>query len=62
MVKLINKLTHTPMWVAESRVEEYLAAGHTRPESPKAKPAEVEESEEKPKKATPKKKPATRKR
>lgn len=60
MVKLINKLTHTPMWVAESRVEEYLAAGHTRPESPKAKPAEVEESEEKPKKAT--KKPATRKR
>lgn len=57
MVKLINKLTHTPMWVAESRVEEYLEAGHTRPESPKAKPAEVEESEEKPKK-----KPATRKR
>ena len=60
MVKLINKLTHTPMWVAESRVEEYLAAGHTRPESPKAEPAEVEE--EKPKKAAPKKKPATRKR
>lgn len=62
MVKLINKLTHTPMWVAESRVEEYLAAGHTRPESPKAEPAEVEEPQEKPKKAAPKKKPATRKR
>lgn len=28
MVKLINKWTGAEMWVAENRVEEYLAAGH----------------------------------
>lgn len=28
MVKFINRLTGTTMWVAEDRVEEYKAAGH----------------------------------
>lgn len=28
MIKLINKVTNTPMWVADDRVEEYKAAGH----------------------------------
>lgn len=28
MVKFINRLTGTEMWVAEDRVEEYKAAGH----------------------------------
>lgn len=28
MVKMIDRLTGTDMWVAESRVDEYLAAGH----------------------------------
>ena len=28
MIKLINKFTGTEMYVAENRVEEYLAAGH----------------------------------
>lgn len=28
MVKFVNALTGGPMWVHESRVEEYLAAGH----------------------------------
>ena len=28
MIKLINKHTNTPMWVADERKDEYLAAGH----------------------------------
>ncbi len=28
MIKLINRLTGGDMWVHESRVDEYLAAGH----------------------------------
>ena len=28
MVKFINRLTGTEMWVAEDRAEEYKAAGH----------------------------------
>lgn len=28
MIKLINKLTGTEMWVANDRAVEYLAAGH----------------------------------
>lgn len=28
MVKFINRLTLGEMWVAEDRVEEYIAAGH----------------------------------
>lgn len=29
MVKLINRHTGTEMWVAEARLDDYLAAGHT---------------------------------
>jgi len=46
VVKLINKFTGSPMWVAESRLEEYLAVGHQKPSAkaaPKAeKPIEAE--------------------
>lgn len=38
MVQFVNKLTGTVMWVAESRVEEYKAAGH-KPVVPDAEPA-----------------------
>jgi len=31
MIKFINKITGTEMWVAEDRAEEYLAAGHKKP-------------------------------
>lgn len=40
MVKLVNRTTGTIMWVHESRLEEYLAAGHclaAPPEKPKRK-------------------------
>ncbi len=29
MIEFINRITGTRMWVAENRVEEYKAAGHT---------------------------------
>lgn len=48
MVKMINGLLGTEMWVAEERVEEYRAAGHKLAASD-TKPAE------KPKKAAQKK-------
>ena len=41
MVKLINKTTGSPMWVADERVDEYIKAGHKNPaDTPKAKPTE----------------------
>ena len=46
MVKLINRLTGTEMWVAEERAEEYKAAGH----EPAASAAET--TKPAPKKAT----------
>lgn len=41
MVKMINGLFGTEMWVSEDRVEEYLAAGHklAAPPVPAKKPA-----------------------
>ena len=42
MVKFINRITGTAMWVAEDRAEEYKAAGHKPaavPQKPAAKPA-----------------------
>jgi hypothetical protein len=52
MIKLINKTTNTPMWVADERKDEYLAAGHKlAAESSAKKPVEeakVEDAEEKP--------------
>lgn len=41
MIKLINKVTNTPMWVADDRVEEYKAAGH-KPAAEPLKPVEEE--------------------
>ena len=48
MRQFINKLTGGEMWVADSRVEEYLAAGHRlaaspAPEKPTKTKPEVEE-------------------
>lgn len=39
MIKLINRITGTEMYVHESRLEEYLARGHTiaPPPTPPAK-------------------------
>ena len=34
MVKFINRITGTTMWVSEDRVEEYKAAGHRPAASP----------------------------
>lgn len=50
MIKFINSITHTEMWVSEDRVEEYKAAGHKLA-------AEITEDaeEKKPKKPTKKK-------
>lgn len=38
MIKFINKITGTEMWVDESRVEEYKAAGHKPAAEPTEKP------------------------
>lgn len=51
MVQFINKLTGGPMWVHESRVEEYKAAGHQLAATP-----EPEMPAEEPKKTTRRKK------
>lgn len=45
MVRFINRVTGGEMWVHETRVEEYKAAGHTpaadtTPKPPKAAPKE----------------------
>lgn len=40
MVKFINKLTGSVMWVAEDRQEEYIAAGHKLAAAPDKKPAQ----------------------
>ncbi len=55
MIKLINKITGTEMWVADERAAEYLAAGH--------KPAvEVPPAPPLPKKKTVPKKTTTKKK
>lgn len=42
MVKMINRLLGSTMWVAEERVDEYISAGHkladTTPKTTKEKP------------------------
>lgn len=45
MVKFIHKTTNTPMWVADKRKDEYLAAGHKLAAELYAKPAEEAEVE-----------------
>lgn len=63
MVRMINGITGTEMWVADDRVNEYKAAGHILPsdsEKPtvteEAKVEEVKEPKKATKKATTKKK------
>lgn len=46
MIRMINKLTNTEMWVAENRVEEYKAAGHKLAASSDAVPTVEAEQEE----------------
>ena len=48
MVKMINVFTRTEFWVADDRVEEYKAAGHTLAadlEKPKSEVKKVKNSE-----------------
>ena len=52
MIKLINRSTGTPMWVADNRAAEYLARGHQIAPVPDGKPD----------KATPEEMKAVRKR
>ena len=52
MIKFVNRLTGTVMWVADERKDEYLRAGHKLALSC-AKPSEV--ADEEPKKVAPKK-------
>ena len=59
MIKFINALTGTEMFVADDRKEEYLAAGHKLAAVPLAK--KVEPVPQEPKKA-PAKKPAQTKK
>lgn len=64
MRKLINKLSGSEMWVADNRVDEYIAAGHkpAAVESP-VKPAEDEPEQDvivKPEKEPVRKNPAKR--
>lgn len=47
MIKLINKLTGSEMWVADSRLEEYLKQGHALASASGAEP-EKPTSEEQP--------------
>ena len=47
MIKLINRLTGTEMWVADSRLEEYLMQGHVLASATGAEP-EKPASEEQP--------------
>ena len=42
MIRLVNRITGGEMWVHESRVEEYMAAGHqlaAPPPTPEKQPA-----------------------
>lgn len=48
MVKMINAAFGNEMWVADNRVEEYMAAGHKLA----AKPPAEKPTEEKPKRRT----------
>lgn len=63
MIALINKITHTKMWVADERLNDYLEAGHVLASSiSDAKPDEVADQEPKPAKKATKKAPAKKKK
>ena len=59
MIRMINGLTGSTMWVAESRLDEYLGAGH-KLASPPAKPAPAEPVKRPPTKKTTTKKSTTK--
>ena len=64
MIKLINKTTNTPMWVADERVSEYLEAGHKPASDIHAKPdkePEVEKAADKAPEPKKESKPAPKK-
>lgn len=49
MIEFVNKMTGTRMWVADNRVDEYKAAGHTlaadiTPEEKPTKPDRTRET------------------
>lgn len=48
MIKFINGWTGTDMWVAETRVEEYIAAGHKLAADPPEVPTVTEKPKLKP--------------
>lgn len=48
MIKIIHKLTGSPMWVTDERKEEYIAAGHKLA----AVSSESDKPKEEPKKRT----------
>lgn len=60
MIRLINKLTGSVMWVDPARKAEYLAAGHRLAAGPEAAPEAISKTktEAKPKTARPAKKRA----
>lgn len=64
MARFINRITNTEMWVADERIEEYKAAGHSLvADTPVAiEPAVVEEPKKTVTKATATKKTTTKKR
>ena len=45
MIRLINKTTGTEMWVADSRVAEYLKQGHKLAPVPGSKPEKATPTE-----------------
>lgn len=52
MVRFINRLTGSVMWVADGRKDEYLAAGHKLAVEPRDENLTEEEPVKKPEKAT----------
>lgn len=46
MIKLINKLTGSEMWVADSRLEEYLKQGHALASASGAEPEKATSQEQ----------------
>lgn len=60
MIKFINSLTGTEMFVADDRKEEYLAAGHVLAVKPPVVAKKAETVKEEPKKEVIKKAPVKR--
>ena len=61
MIKFINSLTGTEMFVADDRKEEYLAAGHVLAVKPPVEAKKAETVKEEPKKEVIKKKAPAKK-